>query len=34
VFDDKIKPEHLSISLYDTFFMLNKNLNPWEKPQL
>jgi hypothetical protein len=28
VFDDKIKPEHLSISLYDTFFMLNKNLNP------
>jgi hypothetical protein len=28
VFDDKINPEHLSISLYDTFFMLNKNLNP------
>lgn len=26
VFDSKIKPEHLMITIYDSFFLLNKNL--------
>jgi hypothetical protein len=28
VFDAAIKPEHLMLTLYDTFYLLNKNLNP------
>lgn len=28
VFDSKFKKEHLMITLYDTFYLLNKNLNP------
>lgn len=28
VFDSKLKNEHLMITLYDTFYLLNKNLNP------
>ena len=27
VFDSEIKPEHLMLTLYDTFFLLNKNLH-------
>ena len=28
LFDAQIKPEHLMVTLYDTFYLLNKNLNP------
>ena len=28
VFDSDMKPEHLMLTLYDTFYLLNKNLNP------
>ncbi len=28
LFDSVIKPEHLMLTLYDTFYLLNKNLNP------
>lgn len=28
LFDAQIKPEHLMLTLYDTFYLLNKNLNP------
>jgi hypothetical protein len=28
VFDAPVKPENLMVTLYDTFYLLNKNLNP------
>jgi hypothetical protein len=28
LFNSAIKPEHLMLTLYDTFYLLNKNLNP------